>query len=201
MVTQILSDCNQGYTVTIHNQAAPGDLEEVRRFINTWSIPNQTRIATDLLPPLVCDPMAWERELSMFPLQSRDSLETLLALRTDLRRTCADHSADRDALNPWFERTPLIALVRSTNGSTAIELKPSQNTYMAYILAIVANAISCGHWSRLKACGDCKWTFYDHTRSANKRWCGMSKGGPQGRACGTIAKVRAFREREVRKVR
>ncbi|WP_371916672.1 CGNR zinc finger domain-containing protein [Pseudomonas sp. ATCC PTA-122608] len=72
---------------------------------------------------------------------------------------------------------------------------------MAYILAIVANAINCAQWSRLKTCGDCQWAFYDHTRSASKRWCGMSKGGPQGRACGTIAKVRAFREREVRKVR
>jgi len=187
--------------VPTHNQAAPGDLEEVRRFINTWSIPNQTRIETDLLPPLISDPMAWEREVSMCPLQSGDTLETLLALRTDLRRTCAGHSADHDALNPWFERTPMIAHVDSTDVGTTTQLKSVQTTYAGHILAIVANAIACSHWSRLKTCDDCKWAFYDHTRSANKRWCGMSKGGPQGRACGTIAKVRAFRERGVGKVR
>jgi hypothetical protein len=81
MVTYNPRECNQGYTMQSHNQAAPGDLEEVRRFINTWSIPNQTRIETDLLPQLMSDPMEWQREVSACPLQPRDSLKVLLALR------------------------------------------------------------------------------------------------------------------------
>jgi predicted RNA-binding Zn ribbon-like protein len=36
--------------------------------------------------------------------------------------------------------------------------------------------------------------FYDHTRNASKRWCLMNAGGPNGRACGTIAKVRRYRQ-------
>ena len=37
--------------------------------------------------------------------------------------------------------------------------------------------------------------FDHHTRNGGKRWCLMYAGGPQGRACGTIAKVRRYRER------
>lgn len=182
--------------MTVHNQTAPGDLEEVRRFINTWSIPNQTRLETDLLPVLVTDPQAWQRDVSTYPLEHGDDLNALFALRSDLRSTCADHSSDRKALNPWFANNPLCAHVALKDGCTHIQLKPVQSTYAGYVLAIVANAIARDTWSRLKTCDDCQWAFYDHTRNGKKRWCGMTKGGPDGRACGTIAKVRAFRTRQ-----
>jgi predicted RNA-binding Zn ribbon-like protein len=38
--------------------------------------------------------------------------------------------------------------------------------------------------------------FYDNTRNGGKRWCLMNAGGPDGRACGTIAKVRRYRDRQ-----
>lgn len=187
--------------MTTHSQAAPAELEDVRRFINTWFMPNQTRIETDLLPVLISDPKRWEHEVSAFPLHPLDSLDTLLALRRDLRRACADHRVDDELLNPWFELTPLIAQVESSEGGRNIHLEPIQPTYASYIVAKVANAIGCSSWSRLKTCDDCQWAFYDHTRSATKRWCGMTKGSPEGRACGTIAKVRAFRERKAAQAR
>ncbi|MGQ0418393.1 CGNR zinc finger domain-containing protein, partial [Bacillus sp. HC-TM] len=45
----------------------------------------------------------------------------------------------------------------------------------------------------LKACPDCRWVFYDHSRNGSKRWCGMYAGEEGGRACGTIAKVKNYR--------
>jgi predicted RNA-binding Zn ribbon-like protein len=63
------------------------------------------------------------------------------------------------------------------------------------MVTAVAQAVASGEWLRLKTCPDCQWAFYDHTRNGSKRWCGMTKGGPDGRACGTIAKVSAYRER------
>lgn len=178
-----------------HNQIAPGELEDVRRFINSWSIPNQTRIETDELPQWASDPQVWARELSPCPLQPGDHLDTLLELRAALRRTCAKHDQDGAVLDTWFSKVPLLASVDSIEGVTTLRLQPAQRTYTGHILAIVANAVASGHWSRLKTCGDCQWAFYDHTRNGSKRWCGMSKGGPDGRACGTIAKVSAFRMR------
>lgn len=63
------------------------------------------------------------------------------------------------------------------------------------MLLIVLNAMTNHQWERLKACPDCRWVFYDHTRNGSKRWCLMNAGGPDGRACGTIAKVRRHRTR------
>jgi hypothetical protein len=57
-------------------------------------------------------------------------------------------------------------------------------------------AVADGQWQRLKACPDCRWVFYDHTRNASKRWCLMHAGGPDGRACGTIAKLRQYRQKQ-----
>ncbi|TDV70297.1 CGNR zinc finger domain-containing protein [Pseudomonas sp. LP_7_YM] len=184
-----------------HNQVAPGDLEEVRRFINTWSIPNQTRVETDVLPMLVKDAHAWARELSLYPRQPADNLDMLSTLRLALRQACADHAQHPEALNAVFGGVPLQARVQPNDGVMRLQLESTQGTYAGHILAIVANAIAAGHFSRLKTCGDCQWAFYDHTRSGNKRWCGMTKGGPQGRACGTIAKVSAFRQRAAMKAR
>ena len=63
-------------------------------------------------------------------------------------------------------------------------------------LAAVLAAVGAGTWKRLKACPDCHWVFYDNTRNGSKRWCLMYAGGPDGRACGTIAKVRRYRTRQ-----
>jgi predicted RNA-binding Zn ribbon-like protein len=63
-------------------------------------------------------------------------------------------------------------------------------------LAAVIGAVAAGTWGRLKACLDCRWVFYDHTRNGSKRWCLMYAGGPAGRACGTITKVRRYRSKQ-----
>ena len=49
-----------------------------------------------------------------------------------------------------------------------------------------------GEPDRLKLCEnpDCKWVFYDTTRSRTKRWCADS--------CGNLMKVRRFRARRQR---
>jgi predicted RNA-binding Zn ribbon-like protein len=38
--------------------------------------------------------------------------------------------------------------------------------------------------------------FYDHSRNGRRTWCAMYAGTPDGRACGTIAKVRTYRRRQ-----
>jgi predicted RNA-binding Zn ribbon-like protein len=58
------------------------------------------------------------------------------------------------------------------------------------VLAIVAEAMAEGTWSRLKACREhsCEWAFYDRSRNRSGVWCSME-------GCGNRAKARAFRER------
>ena len=62
------------------------------------------------------------------------------------------------------------------------------------LAAVVARALEGGAWERLKVCPDYRWVFYDRTRSKTKVWCGMF-AGDGGRACGTIAKVKRYRQR------
>lgn len=177
------------------NQAAPGSLECVRRFINTWSIPNQTRVEVDNLPLLARDADKWREELSLHPRAESDTLERLSELRSDLRKSC-EGLDDHQLLNAWLARVALSVKVVPAEGSApGLYMTSADTSYVASILASVANAISSGTWSRLKTCDDCRWAFYDNTRNGSKRWCGMTKGGVEGRACGTIAKVSAFRAR------
>ena len=64
----------------------------------------------------------------------------------------------------------------------------------ALLLAIVesfAAFLAEGDPSRLRVCenADCRWVFYDSTRSRTRRWCAGS--------CGNLIKVREFRRSEV----
>jgi CGNR zinc finger len=63
------------------------------------------------------------------------------------------------------------------------------------VLELVVEAVAAGIWRRLKICPDCQLVFYDRTKPQNRVWCGMSAHDPGGRACGSIAKVRSWRER------
>lgn len=58
------------------------------------------------------------------------------------------------------------------------------------VVAAVHEAIIAGTWSRVKACAnpECRWLFYDTSRSRTGRWCSMA-------ACGSLRKARAYRDR------
>jgi predicted RNA-binding Zn ribbon-like protein len=155
----------------------------VRELLNSWRIPNDTRIPTDLLG----------RDLAVMQgASSRDAVK-LRALREDLRTCIEDPSSSAARLNAWIRRlgaSPVVA-------GQALCFEVARGA-PGRILGIVLAAIADGQWSRLKACPDCRWVFYDHTRNGSKRWCLMYAGGPRGRACGTIAKVRRYRQRRSR---
>ncbi|MFD9947576.1 CGNR zinc finger domain-containing protein [Nonomuraea sp. NPDC059023] len=157
---------------------APGALEQVRTFLNTWWVPNDTRVAEDRLPETLADPA---------------DLGEMSELRTALR---AALGVERPAvLASWLEQHPLRAELSSDPGSPPLVLTPEDGTAAGRVLAVVAEAVRAGQWARLKACPDCSWVFYDHSRNGSRRWCVMSPGGSDSRGCGSIAKVRAYRER------
>jgi predicted RNA-binding Zn ribbon-like protein len=155
-------------------------LEQVRELLNSWRIPNDTRAPTDL----------FDRFLRATPVASSHERATLRGLRDDLR-ACLEHPAEEasrlNAWIAWLAAAPVVA-------GGAIRFGASGGL-PGRLLGIVLSAVADGRWARLKACPDCRWVFYDHTRNGSKRWCLMNAGGPQGRACGTIAKVRRYRER------
>jgi predicted RNA-binding Zn ribbon-like protein len=154
--------------VSTVDQTAPGDLEQVRELLNTWYVPNDTRTPTDLF---------------------RGSA-AVREFRDDVRRLVERKPGAERLLDRWVDR--LDARPRIRDGHMEFRARGAAGAHLGTVLLAVAD----GTWPRLKACPDCRWVFYDNSRNGSKRWCLMNAGSPNGRACGTIAKVRAFRERE-----
>jgi len=182
------------------SQIAPGTLEVVRTFLNTWRIPNDTREPSDELVSLDAMQQFYS---SWFGGQVGDQQvciepELVLQLRADLRSILG--KSDILVMSKWLSRQPVeVILLPDAEGIPVIRYKPAgiQGCRLcAEVIALVVEAIDHNTLMRLKASPDCQWVFYDHTKNRNKVWCLMTTSGPQGRSCGSISKVRSFRERQ-----
>lgn len=161
-------------------QEAPGALEDVRELLNSWLIPNDTRQPDDRFA-------AWAAAHAV----ARRDHDTVRRLRDDLR-TALEARAEADTVvNRWIDLTGLRP--RAENGAVRFG---HDGGPAGELLTAVVTAMTDGRWARLKTCPDCRWAFYDHTRNGSKRWCLMTAGGPGGRSCGSIDKVRAYRARQ-----
>jgi predicted RNA-binding Zn ribbon-like protein len=177
---------------------APGALELVRAFINTWDADEEAEEDAESLPG---------------PAQLRDWLAEHDLLEADARVTTADHRHAlelREALrallmanagldlDPDAGRTLDEAARRARLGvrfdehghvRTAPDAAGVDGA-LGRLLALVADAQDEGTWSRLKAClaDDCQWAYYDLSRNRSAVWCDMA-------SCGNRQKVRSYRER------
>jgi hypothetical protein len=160
-------------------QAAPGALEPVRELLNSWLIPNDSRRPTDEFGALAAR-RGWTGPEAALARELRDDL-----------RPVVEGEAAAAGLDDWIVRLDLRPSVAGSEISYRHQGGPAGD-----LLAAVVGAVGAGTWKRMKACPDCHWVFYDSTRNGSKRWCLMYAGGPDGRACGTIAKVRRYRDRQ-----
>jgi predicted RNA-binding Zn ribbon-like protein len=156
------------------NLAAPGDLEIVRRFVNTRDLELRT------------DALATPADLDGF-------LGVTGSTRSDLARAVDFREALRALLlaNTTGEPPPPDALdAVSAVGPLPVERLRLTGNGLARLLAIVVTAQADGTWARMKACPgtDCQWALYDHTRSRTRRWCAGAK-------CGARTRSRAYRAR------
>ena len=80
-------------------------------------------------------------------------------------------------------------------GSTCLQLKWTGSDALDRTLWAVAESavqlLASPHTASLKECGGvrCGWLFEDSSRNLNRQWCDMQ-------SCGTLSKVRRFRERQ-----
>ncbi|MFF3307336.1 CGNR zinc finger domain-containing protein [Streptomyces sp. NPDC002952] len=160
-------------------------VEEMRSFLNTWVIPNDTREETETLPDLAGDAQEWARVLPHIPRPRADELAELLGLRDDLREDVSDRGTRR--LDDWLARRPQT--VRIGEGELRLEGPAAP---VDVVLRQAAHLVLAERWRRLRSCPDCRWVFYDQSRNNTRTWCSMY-AGESGRACGSIAKVRRMR--------
>lgn len=163
-------------------------VEELRGFLNSWLIPNDTRVPTETLTDLAADAAAWRQTFARTPVpRHADDTAELMRLRDDLRADVAERQSAR--LDAWLRTHPQTARVE--NGELVLR---GAATAVDELLRIAVELVKEGRWRRLRACPDCRWVFYDQSRNNSRTWCSMY-AGDTGRACGSIAKVKRMRSR------
>lgn len=132
---------------------------------------------------------------------TRNALRELRALLTRLVDAIVSGNSlretDIEALNGYLAAEPLLGLlerVRDTPEGYRMRLDPVRRTLRTALTEITrsfADVLVEGDLTRIRLCdnADCRWVFYDRSRSRTRRWC----EGPTG--CGNLLKVRRFRER------
>jgi predicted RNA-binding Zn ribbon-like protein len=172
--------------------AAPGDLELVRDFVNTLDILPDTDEIGDR------DSLAsWLAEHRLVPAQptlSQKDLGRARALREALRALLLANAGFPLAPESAEALDDAVGSVRfraRADETGRLELLPTDAGGLEHAIgglaSIVLAAQQGGTWRRLKACAECHWALYDHTKNHSAAWCGSQ--------CGTRARTRRHRRR------
>lgn len=75
--------------------------EETRGFLNSWLIPNDTRVSTETMPDLPADAAAWRRAYARTPVpHGAQETADLMRLRDDPRADVEERGAARLNMTP-----------------------------------------------------------------------------------------------------
>jgi predicted RNA-binding Zn ribbon-like protein len=153
-------------------KAAPEPLREVQQFVNSVDLEHEL----DWLPD-------WLDEHGL-----AGELERARALREALRAlVLANNGAaiDQPALELVNAAAARLPLQLGADGSLRVG---EGRDALDGVVAIALGAMLAGNWSRLKACRNCCWSFYDYSPNRSATWCSMQ-------LCGNRKKTRAYRSR------
>ncbi len=176
-------------------QQAPGELDIVRRFVNTVDLETGE------------EQLGSGEQLAAWVTANGLADAGVAAAASDVRRAHEVREALRAVLTANTDGTPAPDAAWATLDAAArrarVELRfgpavgpelrsraDGVDGALGRLLEIVHAAVADGTWPRMKACRDheCAWAFYDHTRNRSGAWCNME-------VCGNRAKARAFRGR------
>lgn len=193
------------------SDAAPGALRGIEELVNSFSADSGTESLTDpaalaawlsahgLLPAAAAasadDEDLWRTRLV------REGLRELLARNNAARdgRTDAGTEAEVETeaetepgalreLALIAQELPLVLDPLAVPPTLVPRAADTVDAVLAGLLRTVAEAVASGAWARMKACRECRWAYYDHSRNRSRSWCSMA-------LCGNRAKARAFRQR------
>src|SRR4051794_5267408 len=179
-----------------HPKAAPGDLNHIRRFVNTRDL---ERLTDEIAEPDTLRDWLAERGLidDRADLTEAD-VRQARAVREALRKLLLANNGDPldpaavDALNAAAKGAELQLRVAPDGSAELAPVRGGIDAAIGRLLAIVHTAMADGTWSRLKACAlhdTCEWAFYDWSKNRSGTWCDM-------KVCGNRTKARAYRERK-----
>jgi hypothetical protein len=114
-------------------------------------------------------------------------------LRDALRSAASANSGPEwsDVVGRIFEELPLVVRFGEGSRPELVSGEGGVKGALGTILADVVVAASRGSWTRMKICAaeDCRWAYYDHSKSRTGRWCAME-------TCGNRHKTRKYRRKK-----
>jgi len=152
-------------------KAAPQPLRRVQLFLNTVDLHNEDDWLADWLDEHGGGNAARARRV-------REALRKLVLANNGF-------PVDEEAL----------ALVNSVAARVRLQVSPGREVQLAAadavddVVATALRAMLDGTWTRLKACRNCRWSFYDYSPNRSATWCSMQ-------ICGNRTKTRAYRRRK-----
>jgi hypothetical protein len=84
-----------------------------------------------------------------------------------------------DSAGQSFGELPLVVRIGDASKPELASGEGGVKGALGSILADVVVAFSKGTWVRVKICAaeDCRWAYYDHSKSRTGRWCAMETCG------------------------
>ncbi|MFN8457433.1 MAG: CGNR zinc finger domain-containing protein [Anaerolineae bacterium] len=174
---------------------APGNLELIRAFVNTWNIEHGQEAL--LGPAQIQAWLAAHQLMAEDEPVSQGDFEEIIRFREALRALLVlnnDGPLEAGTMETLNQLSQKLCLRVEFEAAEAVHLASVERGVagaMGQLLGIVFTAMIDGSWSRLKACHNhgCRWAFYDLSKNRSATWCATT-------ICGSRLKARAYRRRQ-----
>src|SRR3954452_10721212 len=179
-----------------HPKAAPGDLNHIRRFVNTLDLEDGSDLVAE--PEALRDWLAERALIDAHAELTQADVRQAQAVREALRKLLLANNGDPldpaapETLNAAAKSAELQLHIAPDGSAELAPCRTGIDAAIGRLLAIVHTSMADGTWPRLKACAlhdSCEWAFYDWTKNRSGTWCDM-------KVCGNRSKARAYRERK-----
>jgi predicted RNA-binding Zn ribbon-like protein len=154
-------------------KAAPEPLRRVQLLVNSTDVENRSEWIGEWLEENGLGETEAGRAVAL-----RESLRALVLANNGVRIDEASLAALNEAakrISPQVDDRGRLSLVADGDA-------------LDDVVAVALGAMLDGTWGRLKACRNCRWSFYDYSPNRSATWCSMQ-------LCGNRTKTRAYRRR------
>ena len=164
---------------------APGRLDLVRDFVNSWDYPNG--------PDRFAEPEAagrWCGDHGLPSPANQAECDRLRTFREALRDVLFANNGEGDDVAAWerlaahARNAPMVFAFDSHRGPHLHATGTGADAINATMLAIASEGIANGTWQRLRACrkDSCRFAYYDRSKNASRAWCDMAVCGNREKA-------------------
>jgi predicted RNA-binding Zn ribbon-like protein len=181
----------------LESKLAPPSLLPVQAFVDTLDLDLQTDVLahSDEALAWLADAGLREQDQPGSDTDLRLAREVRESLRAMIGRNTGGPPLTEAELRPLEQVTSQATLRLQVSAAGRVGLGTGGGPGrladgLAGLLLAVRDAQADGSWDRLKLCGnpDCRWAFYDGSRSRQGAWCEMA-------SCGNRLKNRSLRAR------